>query len=42
LILGGTPAAWAIETYLSNRHPSGRLAGAPRFRLVRGSERVKA
>jgi hypothetical protein len=42
LLLGGTPAAWAIDTYVSSRHPSGRAAGAPRFRLVRGSERAKA
>jgi transcriptional regulator with XRE-family HTH domain len=41
-LLGCTPAAWTIETYVSNRHPSARRAGAPRFlRLVRNSERVK-
>ena len=41
LLLGASPSAWAIQTYLSSRHPAGRLAGAPRFiRLVRGSERA--
>jgi hypothetical protein len=43
LFLGCTPAAWAIQTYVSSHHPAGRLGGAPRFiRLVRGSERAKA
>ena len=43
LALGATPAAWAIDTYLSSRHPSEPAAGTPRFlRLVRGSERAKA
>lgn len=39
--LGCTPAVWAVETYLANRHPSTRRSGAQRFlRLLRSSERV--
>jgi hypothetical protein len=42
--LGCTPAVWAIDTYLSNRHPNAVPArGGPRFlRLIRGSDRLKA
>jgi hypothetical protein len=37
--LGSTPAVWAIETYLANRHPSATLAGSLRFlRLLNRSE----
>lgn len=43
IALGSTPAVWAIETYMTSRHPSERPAATPRFlRLVRGSERAKA
>jgi hypothetical protein len=43
LALGCTPAVWAIDTYLTSRHPSTPLSASPRFlRLVRGSERAKA
>lgn len=43
LVLGCTPAAWAVQTYLASRHPGDRAAGAPTLlRLVRGSERAKA
>lgn len=34
--LGSTPSVWAIETYLSHRHPTTRSAGTERFlRLLR-------
>jgi len=37
--LGSTPAVWAIETYLANRHPTTSRAGRLRFpRLVHRSE----
>ena len=37
--LGSTPAVWAIETYLTNRHPSTTRAGSVRFlRLLHRSE----
>jgi hypothetical protein len=43
IMLGCTPAVWAIETYLVNHHPSASRAGRPRFlRLVRSSDRAKA
>jgi transcriptional regulator with XRE-family HTH domain len=43
LALGCTPAAWAIDTYLTSRHPSTPRSTSPRFlRLIRGSERAKA
>ena len=39
IALGGTPAVWAIETYLANWHPTTRRAGSPRFvRLLHRSE----
>jgi transcriptional regulator with XRE-family HTH domain len=32
IVLGSTPSVWAIETYLSSRHPTkSRPAGTPRF-----------
>jgi transcriptional regulator with XRE-family HTH domain len=41
--LGCTPAVWAAETYLVNRHPHAKRAGRQRFqRLVRSAHRVKA
>jgi hypothetical protein len=43
LVIGCTPAAWAVDTYLASRHPADRPAAAPKIlRLVRGSERAKA
>lgn len=42
VMLGCTPAVWAIETYLVNRHPSARRAGSLRFlRLVGSPDRTK-
>ena len=39
IALGSTPAVWAIETYLANRHPTASRAGSPRFlRLLHRSE----
>ena len=39
IALGSTPAVWAIETYLANRHPSATRAGSLRFlRLLNRSE----
>jgi hypothetical protein len=38
LALGSTPAAWAVETYLTSRHPATPAARSPKFiRLVRPS-----
>jgi hypothetical protein len=35
LVLGCTPSAWAVETYLASRHPADRTSGAPKLiRLV--------
>ena len=31
IVLGSTPAVWAIETYLAHRHPTTALAGNQRF-----------
>jgi transcriptional regulator with XRE-family HTH domain len=43
MALGSTPAVWAIDTYLSSRHPTATRTKQPRFlKLVRGSDRVKA
>jgi transcriptional regulator with XRE-family HTH domain len=43
VVLGCTPAVWAIDTYLLNRHPGTNRAGSPRFlRLDRSSDRAKA
>jgi transcriptional regulator with XRE-family HTH domain len=43
VLLGGSPAVWAIETYLESRHPTARRAATRRFlRLVRNSVRAKA
>jgi transcriptional regulator with XRE-family HTH domain len=43
IALGCTPAVWAIDTYLSSRHPTAARTKQPRFlKLVRGSDRVKA
>lgn len=40
--IGCTPAVWAIDIYLANRHPSAPAAGSERsLRLLRNSERVK-
>jgi transcriptional regulator with XRE-family HTH domain len=37
--LGSTPAVWAIETYLANRHPATSRAGSLRFlRLLHRSD----
>jgi len=37
--LGSTPAVWAIETYLTSRHPMASRAGSLRFlRLLHRSE----
>ena len=37
--LGSTPAVWAIETYLANRHPTASRGGSLRFlRLLHRSE----
>jgi hypothetical protein len=39
IALGGTPAVWAIETFLTNRHPTTSRAGSLRFlRLLHRSE----
>ncbi|HEY3045588.1 MAG TPA: helix-turn-helix transcriptional regulator [Vicinamibacterales bacterium] len=39
IALGSTPAVWAIETYLANRHPTTSRAGTLRFlRLLHRSE----
>ena len=39
--LGATPAVWAIDTYLSSRHPAERRSAAPRLlRLVRDSPQI--
>ncbi len=39
IALGSTPAVWAIETYLENRHPATSRAGSLRFlRLLHRSE----
>jgi transcriptional regulator with XRE-family HTH domain len=38
--LGCTPAAWTIDTFLANRHPSTRRARSPRFVRLRGSQRA--
>ena len=39
--LGCTPAVWAVETYLGNRHPQAQRPGTQRFlRLLRSSEHV--
>lgn len=39
VVLGSTPAVWAIETYLANRHPTTSRAGSLRFlRLLNRSE----
>jgi transcriptional regulator with XRE-family HTH domain len=40
-IVGCTPAAWAIDTYLTSRHPSSRRKGERTLRVLRSSERVK-
>jgi transcriptional regulator with XRE-family HTH domain len=43
VMLGCTPAAWTLDTYLTHRHPSERRANKPRFlRLLRGSDHLKA
>jgi transcriptional regulator with XRE-family HTH domain len=43
IALGSTPAVWAIDTYLSSRHPTVTRTRQPRFlKLVRGSDRIKA
>ena len=42
VLLGCTPAAWAIDTYVANRHPAAPGHGSQRFpRLIRDSERLK-
>ena len=39
IALGSTPAVWAIETYLTNRHPATSRAGSLRFlRLLHRSD----
>jgi hypothetical protein len=39
VVLGSTPAVWAIESYLSHRHPTASRAGSQRFpRLLHRSE----
>jgi transcriptional regulator with XRE-family HTH domain len=39
IVLGCTPAVWAIETYLASRHPATSRAGRQRFpRLLHRSE----
>lgn len=39
MALGSTPAVWAIETYLTNRHPATSRAGSLRFlRLLHRSD----
>ena len=39
IVLGSTPAVWAIETYLAHRHPTATRAGSQRFpRLLHRSE----
>jgi hypothetical protein len=41
--LGSTPAVWAIETYLTNRHPSASRAGSLRFlRLLNRSGETRS
>ena len=42
IALGSTPAVWAIETYLANRHPATSRAGSLRFlRLLHRSETTR-
>ena len=39
IVLGSTPAVWAIESYLAHRHPTATRAGSQRFpRLLHRSE----
>jgi hypothetical protein len=42
IVLGCTPAVWAIETYLAHRHPGTSHTRRRFLRLVRGSDRAKA
>jgi transcriptional regulator with XRE-family HTH domain len=43
VVLGSSPAVWAIDTYLNHRHPAAQRARPQRFlRLLRGSARAKA
>ncbi len=43
VVLGCTPAVWAVDTYLRNRHPSTSRAEGPRFlRLIGSSNRTDA
>ena len=43
VMLGCTPAAWAIDTYVASRHPAAPAPGSRRFsRLQQSTERAKA